>query len=68
MTGYLDVIVPLAITGAGVVIGLLFAFSSFVLSSLAELPNDKAQSVMRRGEDLVGSCTTARSQGAARFA
>ena len=44
MTGYLDIIVLLAITGAGVVTGLLFAFSNFVMSSLAELPNDKAQS------------------------
>jgi len=42
VTGYLDIIVPRAITGAGVVTGLLFAFSNFVMSSLAELPNDKA--------------------------
>ena len=44
MTGYLDIIVLLAITGAGVVTGLLFAFSNFVMSSLAELTNGKAQS------------------------
>lgn len=48
MTGYLDVIVPLAITGAGVVTGLLFAFSNFVMSSLADLPNDKGMYAMQR--------------------
>ena len=78
MTGYLDIIVPLAITGAGVVTGPLFAFSNFVMSSLAELPNDKAQSVKRRGEDLVGrlhdrtqpegSTLRSRSQGAGSYA
>ncbi len=48
MTGYLDIIVPLAITGAGVVTGLLFAFSNFVMSSLADLPNDKGMYAMQR--------------------
>jgi hypothetical protein len=48
MTGYLDIVVPLAITGAGVVTGLLFAFSNFVISSLAELPNDKGMYAMQR--------------------
>lgn len=48
MTGYLDIVVPLAITGAGVVTGLLFAFSNFVMSSLADLPNDKGMYAMQR--------------------
>ncbi len=38
----------LAVTGSGVVTGLLFAFSNFVMRTLAELPNDKGMSVMRR--------------------
>ena len=54
MTGYLDIIVPLAITGAGVVTGLLFAFSNFVMSSLADLPNDKGMYAMQRiNEDIL---------------
>ena len=54
MTGYLDIIVPLAITGAGVVTGLLFAFSSFVMSALADLPNDKGMYAMQRiNEDIL---------------
>ena len=35
MTGYLDIIVPRAITGAGVVTGLLFAFSNFAREARA---------------------------------
>ena len=47
MTGYLGIIVPLAITGAGVVTGLLSAFFNFVMSPLAESPNAKAQSAAK---------------------
>ena len=54
MTGYLTIIVPLAIVGAGVVTGLLFAFSNFVMSSLADLPNDKGMYTMQRiNEDIL---------------
>lgn len=37
----------LAITGAGLVAGLLFAFSNFVMRALAELPNDKGMFAMQ---------------------
>ncbi len=54
MMAYLDVIVPLAITGAGVVTGLLFAFSNFVMSALAVLPNEKGMYAMQRiNEDIL---------------
>ena len=54
MMGYLDFIVPLAITGAGVVTGLLFAFSNFVMSALADLPNEKGMYAMQRiNEDIL---------------
>lgn len=36
-----------AITGAGVVTGLLFAFSNFVMQALAELPNEQGMHAMR---------------------
>ena len=42
------IITPLAITGAGVVTGLLFAFSNFVLRSLAELPAETGMFAMNR--------------------
>ena len=54
MMGYLGVIVPLAITGAGVVTGLLFAFSNFVMGALADLPNEKGMYAMQRiNEDIL---------------
>ena len=36
-----------AVTGAGVVTGLLFAFSSFVLQALAKLPNEQGMHAMQ---------------------
>ncbi len=44
----MDLIVAAAITGAGLVTGLLFAFSNFALQSLADLPNDKGMFAMQR--------------------
>ncbi len=37
-----------AIIGAGVVTGLLFAFSNFVMQALATLPNEQGMSAMRQ--------------------
>lgn len=37
-----------AIVGAGVVTGLLFAFSNFVMQSLAKLPNDQGMFAMQQ--------------------
>ncbi|MDJ0929461.1 MAG: DUF1772 domain-containing protein [Gammaproteobacteria bacterium] len=44
----MDLIIVAAITGAGLVTGLLFAFSNFALQSLADLPNDKGMFTMQR--------------------
>lgn len=44
MTG----IIVLTIVGAGVVTGLLFAFSNFVMTALAEVPNLDGMRVMQR--------------------
>lgn len=37
-----------SITGAGLVTGLLFAFSNFVMKALADLPSDKGMFAMQR--------------------
>jgi uncharacterized membrane protein len=41
-------IIVIAITGAGLVTGLLFAFSNCVMRALADLPNDKGMFTMQR--------------------
>jgi len=41
-------IIVSAITGAGLITGLLFAFSNFVMKALAELPADKGMYAMQR--------------------
>ena len=46
-------IVVMAITGAGVVTGLLFAFSNFVMRALAALPNDKGMFAMQRVNETI---------------
>jgi len=43
----------MAITGAGVVTGLLFAFSNFVMRALATLPDDKGMFVMQRVNETI---------------
>ena len=42
------ILIVAAITGAGLVTGLLFAFSNFVMRVLADLPADKGMLVMQR--------------------
>ena len=44
----MNLIIAVAIMGAGLVTGLLFAFSNFVLQSLADLPDDKGMYAMQR--------------------
>ena len=44
----MDLIIVAAITGAGLITGLLFAFSNFALQSLADLPSDKGMFAMQR--------------------
>jgi len=46
-------IIVMAITGAGVVTGLLFAFSNFVMRALATLPDDKGMFVMQRVNETI---------------
>lgn len=46
-------IVVIAITGAGLVTGLLFAFSNFVMRALADLPNDKGMFAMQRVNETI---------------
>ena len=46
-------IVVMAITGAGVVTGLLFAFSNFIMRALADLPNDKGMFAMQRVNETI---------------
>jgi uncharacterized membrane protein len=44
----LNVIVAMSITGGGVITGLLFAFSNFVMQALDDLPNEQGMFVMQR--------------------
>ena len=46
-------IVVMAITGAGLITGLLFAFSNFVMRALADLPNDKGMFAMQRVNEKI---------------
>ncbi len=48
MNNLTTMIVIASITGAGLVTGLLFAFSNFVLKALADLPDDKGMFAMQR--------------------
>lgn len=48
MKEYLPLIVAIAITGSGVVTGLLFAFSNFVMRALDDLPTGQGMFAMQR--------------------
>jgi len=48
MNGLITIISIASITGAGLVTGLLFAFSNFVMRALADLPPDKGMFAMQR--------------------
>ncbi len=48
MSTLIMVIIVAAISGAGLITGLLFAFSNFVMRALADLPPDKGMFAMQR--------------------
>lgn len=44
----MNLVIAIALLGAGLVTGLLFAFSNFVLQSLGDLPDDEGMYAMQR--------------------
>lgn len=48
MGEFFEAIIVASITGAGLITGLLFAFSNFVMRALADLPSDKGMFAMQR--------------------
>ena len=53
MNEYLPLIVVIAITGSGVVTGLLFAFSNFVMRALQDLPTEHGMFAMQRINEAI---------------
>ncbi len=53
MENALYILVVASLVGAGVVTGLLFAFSNFVLAALAELPHEHALFAMQRVNERI---------------
>jgi uncharacterized membrane protein len=53
MSGLITVIIVAAISGAGLVTGLLFAFSNFVMRALGDLPSDKGMFAMQRINETI---------------
>ncbi len=53
MEKYLPVVVIVALVGTGVISGLLFAFSNFIMRALAELPNEYGMVAMQRINDRI---------------
>ena len=53
MNEYLPLIVAMAITGSGVVTGLLFAFSNFVMRALQDLPTEHGMFAMQRINETI---------------
>jgi len=53
MSGLITVIIVAAISGAGLVTGLLFAFSNFVMRALADLPSEKGMFAMQRINETI---------------
>ena len=49
----MTLIIVAAVTGAGIVTGLLFAFSNFVMRALADLPSDKGMFAMQRINETI---------------
>jgi uncharacterized membrane protein len=48
MSELITPVIIASITGAGLITGLLFAFSNFIMSALADLPSDKGMFAMQR--------------------
>ena len=53
MSEFITVIIVASISGAGLVTGLLFAFSNFVMRALADLPSDKGMFAMQRINETI---------------
>lgn len=53
MTEFLPIAGIVAVVGSGVVTGLLFAFSNFVLQALAELPSEHGMRAMQRINETI---------------
>jgi uncharacterized membrane protein len=53
MADLITVVIVASITGAGLVTGLLFAFSNFVMKALADLPADKGMFAMQRINETI---------------
>ena len=53
MSGLITAIIVASISGAGLVTGLLFAFSNFVMRALADLPADKGMFAMQRINETI---------------
>jgi uncharacterized membrane protein len=53
MNGLITVIIVACISGAGLVTGLLFAFSNFVMRALADLPPDQGMFAMQRINETI---------------
>lgn len=53
MNEYLPLIVAIAILGSGVVTGLLFAFSNFVMRALEDLPPEQGMFAMQRINETI---------------
>ena len=53
MSALLEVIAVASITGAGLITGLLFAFSNFVMRALADLPSEKGMFAMQRINETI---------------
>ena len=53
MSGLITVIIVVSILGAGLVTGLLFAFSNFVMKALADLPSEKGMFAMQRINETI---------------
>ena len=49
----MTIMIVVAVTGAGLVTGLLFAFSNFVMKAFADLPNDQGMFAMQRVNDRI---------------
>lgn len=41
MSGLVTILIVASISGAGLITGLLFAFSNFIMKALSDLPSDK---------------------------
>lgn len=53
MSGLITIIIVASISGAGLVTGLLFAFSNFIMRALADLPSDKGMFAMQRINETI---------------